>query len=126
MVIQADRREQNTSGVIYEHGPPGWAARGNGLVVAAERACPPHLRKGPRHVRGPFQSTRPYCGLARGPPELIAHRTPVSLDCGLRRRCARRWFTQAGSVCVEGLPAGLRRSGDFADGVRGCPCDMPP
>src|SRR5215468_6930440 len=73
-----------------------------------------------------LQSTRPYCGLARGPPELIAHRTPVSLDCGLRRRCARRWFTQAGSVCVEGLPAGLRRSGDFADGVRGCPCDVPP
>jgi len=68
MVIQADHREQNTSGVIYEHGPPGWAARGNGLVVAAERACPPHLRKGPRHVRGPLQSTRPYCGLARGPP----------------------------------------------------------
>jgi len=38
MVIQADHREQNTSGVIYQHGPPGWAERGNGLVVAAERA----------------------------------------------------------------------------------------
>ena len=64
-------------------------------------------------ARGPHcgLARGPHCGLARGPPELIAHRTPVSLDCGLRRRCARRWFTQAGSVCVEGLPAGLRRSG---------------
>jgi hypothetical protein len=44
---------------------------------------------------------------------LSSSRTPVSLDCGLRRRCARTWFTQAGSVCVEGLPAGLRRSGDL-------------
>ena len=25
------------------------------------------------HVRGPLQSTRPHCGFARGPPELIAH-----------------------------------------------------
>ena len=57
---------------------------------------------------------------------LSSSRTPVSLDCGLRRRCARTWFTQAGSVCVEGLPAGLRRSGDFADGVRGCPCHVRP
>ena len=29
---------------------------------------------------------------------LSSSRTLVSLDCGLRRRCARTWFTQAGSV----------------------------
>ena len=60
MVIQADHNKQNTPGVIYEHEPPAGVARGNGLVVAAGRAC---FRAYARTA---------HCGLARGPPELTA------------------------------------------------------
>jgi hypothetical protein len=124
MVIQADHREQihPVSSTSMDHLDE--------LRVATASSLPPNGLAPRTYARdhATFEALSNQRGLIADwlVDRLSSSRTPVSLDCGLRRRCARRWFTQAGSVCVEGLPAGLRRSGDFADGVLGCPCDVRP